>query len=70
MTKYEALIDELTRGGPTAVAYMLVKAKIDAATKVMSVVTPYYTIDEETQQKMINEHIDFLNSEYKEKKND
>ena len=70
MTNYEALIDEITKGGPKAIAYLLTKAKIDAATKVMSVVTPYYTIDEETQQKMVNEHLDFLNSEYKEKKND
>lgn len=70
MTKYEALIKDITDVGPEAMAHTLTAVLFTGIEMAYKQIGLDFKVSEAMIEMSVNEYLDFLNSEYKEKNDD
>ena len=70
MTKYEALIKDITDRGPEAMAQTLTAVLFTGIERAYKQIGLDFKVSEVMIEMSVNEYLNYLNSEYKESKNE
>lgn len=70
LTKYEALIKDITDRGPEAMAQTLTAVLFTGIGRAYEQIGLEFKVSEAMIEMSVNEYLNYLNSEYEEKKND